>query len=251
MYLFSVAVQCRVPGQRLILKCVENDINARHFLRAPVDGEGLVGGPVEGLVEGLVEGPVARHLVGYDDANKEDGVMSCPGRWMRVATLLPLLFVIGACTGIPEGIRPVTGFEQERYLGRWYEVARLDHSFERGLTDVIAEYSLGEDGSIRVVNSGTDAESGERQVAEGRAKFVGDPDVAHLKVSFFGPFYGSYIVFGLEEDYQHAFVSGFNTDYLWLLARTPDVSQAVKDEFVAQADKAGFDTDELVWFGSD
>ena len=117
------------------------------------------------------------------------------------------LIFLGACTGIPEGIEPVTGFDQQRYLGSWHEVARLDHSFERGLTQVSAQYSIRDDGAIRVLNRGLDNEIGEWSEAEGVAKFVGSSDVAHLKVSFFGPFYGSYIVFELGDDYEYAFVS--------------------------------------------
>ncbi len=159
------------------------------------------------------------------------------------------LIFLGACTGIPEGIEPVTGFDQQRYLGSWHEVARLDHSFERGLTQVSAQYSIRDDGAIRVLNRGLDNEIGEWSEAEGVAKFVGSSDVAHLKVSFFGPFYGSYIVFELGDDYEYAFVSGFNTDYLWLLSRTPDVSDVLKADFIARAVEFGFDADELIWLG--
>lgn len=157
------------------------------------------------------------------------------------------LLLLSACTGIPEGVEPVSGFNKERYLGRWHEIARLDHSFERGLTDITAEYSLREDGSIRVLNSGTNSETGERDSAEGKALFVGDEDVAHLKVSFFGPFYGSYVVFELDEDYQYAFVAGFNTDYLWLLAREPSVDESVRARFIERARALGFDVDALIW----
>ena len=159
------------------------------------------------------------------------------------------LIFLGACTGIPEGIEPVTGFDQQRYWGSWHEVARLDHSFERGLTQVSAQYSLRGDGTIRVLNRGLDEKTGEWREAEGVAKFVGSSDVAHLKVSFFGPFYGSYIVFELGDDYEYAFVSGFNTDYLWLLSRTPDVSDVLKADFIARAVEFGFDADELIWLG--
>jgi len=165
-------------------------------------------------------------------------------RWTGVIGCL-LTFI--ACTGLPEGVQPVSGFDKDRYLGTWHEIARLDHSFERGLVDVIAEYSVNEDGSLRVLNSGTDEETGERRSAEGRALFVADEGVAHLKVSFFGPFYGSYIVFELDPDYGYAYVSGFNTDYLWLLAREPVISEKVKKDFVARALELGFATDKLIW----
>src|SRR6056297_1758193 len=116
--------------------------------------------------------------------------------------LLPILalFCTG-CVGTPENIEPVTGFEPERYLGTWYEIARLDHSFERGLSAVTAHYSAREDGGIDVVNRGLDTATGEWETARGRAYFVDGRDRGHLKVSFFGPFYGAYVVFELDEDY--------------------------------------------------
>ena len=163
------------------------------------------------------------------------------------ALALVLVTALAACTGVPDGVEPVAGFEQEKYLGKWYEIARLDHSFERNLVDVTAEYSPGEDGAIRVVNSGTDSSSGERKVAEGRAKFVGDESVAHLKVSFFGPFYGSYVVFELDPEYRYAYVAGYNTDYLWLLAREPGVSDEVRTDFISRARDLGFAVEELEW----
>jgi len=155
--------------------------------------------------------------------------------------------VLQGCTGIPEGIEPVTGFDQERYLGAWYEIARLDHSFERGLSEVTATYSTNPDGSIAVLNRGFDQEEGRWREAEGVARFVDSPTVAHLKVSFFGPFYGSYIVFGLGEDYDYAFVSGFNRDYLWLLSRSPEISDTLRNEFLETITDLGFAADDLVW----
>jgi apolipoprotein D and lipocalin family protein len=155
--------------------------------------------------------------------------------------------VLQGCTGIPEGIEPVTGFDQERYLGAWYEIARLDHSFERGLSEVTATYSTNPDGSIAVLNRGFDQEEGRWREAEGVARFVDSPTVAHLKVSFFGPFYGSYIVFGLGENYDYAFVSGFNRDYLWLLSRSPEISDTLRNEFLETITDLGFAADDLVW----
>ena len=152
-----------------------------------------------------------------------------------------------ACTGVPEGVDPVTGFDQNRYLGTWYEIARLDHSFEHGLSEVSATYDVNPDGSISVLNRGFDQEEGEWREAEGVARFVQSPDIAHLKVSFFGPFYGSYVVFELGEDYDYAFVSGFNRSYLWFLARTPQVSEALRAQFLQRITELGFDPAELIW----
>ena len=152
-----------------------------------------------------------------------------------------------ACTGVPEGVDPVSGFDQNRYLGTWYEIARLDHSFEHGLSEVSATYDVNPDGSISVLNRGFDQEEGEWREAEGVARFVQSPDIAHLKVSFFGPFYGSYVVFELGENYDYAFVSGFNRSYLWFLARTPRVSEALRVQFLQRITELGFDPAELIW----
>jgi apolipoprotein D and lipocalin family protein len=148
---------------------------------------------------------------------------------------------------VPDGIKPIDNFELNRYLGKWYEIARLDHSFERGLEAVTAEYSLREDGGIRVINSGRNTDTQINQEAEGKAYFVEEPNLGHLKVSFFGPFFGSYVIFELDEDYQTAFIAGNTTNYLWLLARTPKVSQELIDDFIARADQLGFDTSQLIF----
>ena len=161
-----------------------------------------------------------------------------------------MLLLIG-CTGKPDGVLPVEGFDLDRYLGTWYEIARLDHSFERGLSNISANYSLRSDGGVRVLNRGFLAKKGEWEDAEGKAYFVGAPDQGYLKVSFFGPFYGSYIVFELDDDYQYAFVSGPDTSYLWLLSRTPKVDQAVIDHFIERASSLGFDTGKLIYVDHD
>ena len=151
-----------------------------------------------------------------------------------------------SCTGIPDGVEPVSNFKLERYLGTWYEIARLDHSFERGLTQVSAEYRLRDDGGIDVVNRGYHADQKKWSEALGKAYFIGDKNIAHLKVSFFGPFYASYIVFELGENYDYAFISGNSKDYLWLLARKPVVDQAVLDLFFASAKQRGFNVEEVI-----
>ncbi len=167
--------------------------------------------------------------------------------------MLKLILCIGfvllsACTSAPQGITAVDNFAVERYLGKWHEIARLDHGFERGLTKVTAEYSMRDDGGIKVINRGFDDETQEWQTAEGKAYFVEDADTGHLKVSFFGPFYGAYVIFELDKaDYQYAYIAGPNRDYLWLLARQPNLSNAQKQDFVASAQALGFETDELIW----
>jgi apolipoprotein D and lipocalin family protein len=157
-------------------------------------------------------------------------------------------FILSACVGMPAGVEPVEDFELDRYLGKWYEIARLDHSFERGMQGVTAEYSLRDDGGVRVLNRGFKTDKGEWDEAEGKAYFVEQEDLGYLKVSFFGPFYGSYIVFELDkENYQYAFVSGPDTSYLWLLAREPQVSESIRNRFVERSTELGFELSELVW----
>ena len=167
----------------------------------------------------------------------------------RLGMLCIVLLV--SCTGLPDNVEPVSQFDTEQYLGTWYEIARLDHSFERNLERVTATYGLNEDGSFSVLNKGFNTEKGEWRQAEGVAKPMGASDIAHLKVSFFGPFYGTYAVFELADDYSHAFVSGYNTDYLWLLAREPDVSAEVRQRFINESQALGFDTSKLIWVSTD
>jgi apolipoprotein D and lipocalin family protein len=159
-----------------------------------------------------------------------------------------VVFILSGCVGIPEGVKPVENFQLERYLGTWHEIARLDHSCERGLSKVTADYSLREDGGINVVNRGFSADNNAWQEAQGKAYFVSGADEGHLKVSFFGPFYGSYIVFELDAvGYQYAFISGPDKDYLWLLARTPTVKPEVIDRFISMSKSIGFDTSALIF----
>jgi apolipoprotein D and lipocalin family protein len=166
---------------------------------------------------------------------------------MKKLFVVPALFLAG-CVGLPEGIEPVENFKLDRYLGTWYEIARLDHRFERGLSRITAEYSLREDGGVRVLNRGYSAKDQEWKEAEGKAWFVEGPDKGYLKVSFFGPFYGSYVVFELDhEHYRYALVSGPDRSYLWILSRTPEMKPDVKDKLIAKATALGFDTGKLIY----
>ncbi|MDP1934711.1 MAG: lipocalin family protein, partial [Nitrosomonas sp.] len=126
---------------------------------------------------------------------------------MRLLLGIFLAVCISGCVSIPQNIAPVDGFELNKYLGKWYEIARLDHSFERGLDNVTAEYFLRDDGGVKVINKGFSMVENKWRTAEGKAYFVRDPQEGYLKVSFFGPFYGAYIVFELDkENYQYTFV---------------------------------------------
>ncbi|MCO1333019.1 lipocalin family protein [Microbulbifer sp. OS29] len=162
--------------------------------------------------------------------------------------LLLLSFLwLGACTRVPDGVEPVQNFQLQRYLGHWYEIARLDHSFERGLTLVTADYSLNPDGSVAVVNTGYSKGRDAWQLAEGRAEFVGPENVGHLKVSFLGPFYSAYIVIALADDYQYAMVSGYDKSYLWILSRTPTMPQAALEQFLQKAKAMDYPVDQLIF----
>lgn len=168
-----------------------------------------------------------------------------------VARLSAILFAmtVAACssTGLPEGIEPVSGFELDRYLGTWYEIARLDNRFERGLEAVSATYSVKDNGRVVVLNRGWKTADQQWTQAEGHARFVGAEDVAHLAVSFLGPFYASYVVFELDEGYQNAWVTGSDRSTLWYLARSPVVDSAALDSFRDRARVLGFDTDKLIY----
>lgn len=162
--------------------------------------------------------------------------------------LIATCLCLGACsTQPPTGITPVTGFDLQRYSGKWFEVARLDNRFEKGLTDVSATYTPQGDGSVTVLNRGYDAETLRWQEAKGRALFNGDPHTASLKVSFFGPFYGGYHVIALDPQYEWAMVAGNDRSYLWILARHKSIDAAVKTRLLSQAAQLGFDTPKLVW----
>lgn len=152
---------------------------------------------------------------------------------------------------VPAGIQPVEHFELDRYLGKWYELARIEHSFEKGLQRTQAEYSLNPNGSIHVTNRGYDPQRAEWKVSHGTAKPTIAPDIATLKVSFFGPFYGGYNVVALDDNYQWAMVVGSRLDYFWILSRTPSLPDGVEDRLLHQARLLGIDTQKLLWVHQD
>jgi len=166
---------------------------------------------------------------------------------MKKLSIVLFIFIMG-CTGIPENVKPVDNFKLDKYLGKWFEIARMDHSFERGLTQVTADYSMRDDGGVRVLNRGYSAKENSWKEVEGKAYFVKRSDQGYLKVSFLGPFYGSYIVFGLDqENYQYSLVCGPDKSYLWILARGPKIKEGIKDVLLAKAAAAGFDTRKLIF----
>lgn len=154
---------------------------------------------------------------------------------------------LAGCLGTPDKIVPVTNFQTEKFLGTWYEIARLDYYHEKGLNQVTAHYSLRDDGGIKVINRGYLTAKGRWRESEGKAYFVEDKNTGYLKVSFFGPFYSSYVIFDIDEKYQYALVTSSNKSYLWILARTPSISGEVKAHLLAKATELGFDTNKLVY----
>lgn len=171
---------------------------------------------------------------------------------LRWFTLLLSFISLTACMGAPKGANIVKSVNASQYLGTWYEIARLDHSFERGLTHVTATYSMREDGGIKVINRGYDQSKSQWQEAIGKAYFI-DPQLpdetytGRLKVSFFGPFYGAYNIIALDQPYyNYVMVAGPNLDYLWIMARTPQLTYPIKQELISQAKALGFATDQLI-----
>jgi len=171
---------------------------------------------------------------------------------MKIATIVLMCAALCGCLGMPQNVQPVENFELERYLGKWYEIARLDHSFERGLSNVTATYSLRDDGGVRVVNRGYDESAAGWDEAVGKAYFVDDADVGRLKVSFFGPFYGGYNILELDmANYAYALVAGPDRSYLWILARDSNIDRALVDRLVATARSLDFPVDELIFVDHD
>lgn len=167
--------------------------------------------------------------------------------FLGAATFCLVTLLLTGCTGIPDGVEAVKGFDVNRYLGTWYEIARLDHPFERGLSKVRAEYTLRDDGGIDVTNIGFDPRKNAWKKATGKAYFVEGPDVGRLKVSFFGPFYGGYNILELDSDYSYALVCGPSRKYLWILARKPEMEASVKAALMEKAGSLGFDASKLIF----
>ena len=161
--------------------------------------------------------------------------------------MIGLVLLLSGCVSVPDDIQPVKNFQAERYLGTWYEIARLDHSFERDMQHVTAEYSMREDGGIKVINRGFKEAKQEWNEAEGKAYFVEDSKTGYLKVSFFGPFYGSYIIFDLGQEYEYSLVTSSKKSYLWLLSRTPTLSKDKQQRLIQRMTDLGFATDKLIF----
>lgn len=165
--------------------------------------------------------------------------------WLASFAALSFLAVAG-CTGLPDGIKPVDTFNAQRYAGEWYEIMRLDHPFERGLTNVRAVYAVRPDGKLQVTNKGYNPKTCRWSDIEGSAVLQGAPNVASLSVTFFAPFAGGYHIFALDKDYRWAMVSGPSKDYLWILSRTPTLDPKIRTRLVVEAKAKGFPVDQLI-----
>lgn len=161
------------------------------------------------------------------------------------------MFGLFSCATIPKGVKAVESFDKEKYLGKWYEIARFDFTFEKNLNNTTAEYSLNPNGTIKVDNKGYNTVKKKWQQAIGKAKFVKDENTAMLKVSFFGPFYGGYNVIALDDDYKYALIGGGSLDYLWILSRETTIPDDVKEAYLKIATEAGYDTSKLLWIEHD
>lgn len=167
-------------------------------------------------------------------------------RIVTIGTVIPLIFLV-SCATLPKGASVVEGFQLEKYLGHWYEIARLDFAFERDLDNTTAEYRLRADGSVSVKNRGRNIKTDRWEEANGVARFRGSVTVGALEVSFFGPFFAVYNVIQVDEDYRYALVAGSSTNYLWILSRETTIPDEIKTRYLALARKLGYRVENLVW----
>jgi apolipoprotein D and lipocalin family protein len=165
---------------------------------------------------------------------------------------LLMIVLMSSCTGIPEDLRAIDDFQVERYLGTWYEIARLDNRFEKGLENISATYTTRDDGGIKVLNKGWNQQKKQWKQIEGKAEFVEQADKGRLKVSFFGPVYSAYNIIDLDKkDYSYSVVTGYNKSYFWILSRTKQLPKSVLDKLIDQAKQQGFETEKLIFVKQD
>ncbi|MFC3559258.1 lipocalin family protein [Pedobacter jamesrossensis] len=171
--------------------------------------------------------------------------------YLSLGTAAISLLLLQSCAVKSKDVIAVKNFNSEKYLGKWYEIARFDYSFEKNMDNTTAEYALNPDGSIKVINKGFNYKKNKWSSAQGKAKFIGSKSEAKLKVSFFGPFYGGYNIVSIDKDYQNALIYGSSTKYIWLLSRTPKLDSKTKEAFLAKARQDGYNTGKLIWVKHD
>ena len=170
---------------------------------------------------------------------------------VAIMAVLGLCVLLAACATIPQGAKAVDKFDTAKYLGKWYEIARFDFAFEKNLNNTTAEYSVGKNGMIDVVNAGYNYKVDKWDKAIGKARFRGADTTAELEVSFFGPFFAAYNVIALDDEYRYALVAGSNLKYIWILSRTTTIPDDVKADYVSLAKSLGYKTDSLIWVEHD
>ncbi|WPO77026.1 lipocalin family protein [Flavobacterium sp. KACC 22761] len=165
------------------------------------------------------------------------------------AGIVAVLYSCGST--IPKKAVAVTNFDKAKYLGKWYEIARLDYKWEKDLNNVTAEYSLNDNGTIKVDNKGYDVKKDKWEESIGKAKFVKKDNIGMLKVSFFGPFYAGYNVIAVDQDYKYALVAGESLKYMWILSRETTITESVKADFLIKAQEIGYKISDLIWVKHD
>lgn len=202
-----------------------------------------------GYVHEGEEPPVRCPECGAAESQFQEEIYNTPGPtiWgiviFVVALLGVVLFFFSSCSSQKVDNSPVKAVELERYLGKWYELARFDHRFERGMEKCTATYTLKNDGNLVVTNRGV--KNGEWKQSVGKGKTTDDPGI--LRVSFFGPFYSDYRIMMLAPDYSYALVGGSSDNYLWILSRTPQLKDAIVSKLLHEAQRRGYDTTDLLW----
>lgn len=170
---------------------------------------------------------------------------------LSVAAIAALSLTLSSCVSIPKGVKAVSPFQKDKYLGKWFEIARFDFKFEKGLDHVTATYSMNNDNSIHVDNKGYSLKEQKWKESIGKAKLTGNGIEGRLKVSFFGPFYAGYNVIAIDPDYRYALVAGNNLNYLWILSREKNMPEDIKNNYLAKAKSLGYDIQKLVWTKQD
>ncbi|RNA63048.1 lipocalin [Chryseobacterium nematophagum] len=162
-------------------------------------------------------------------------------------SVLGIILFNSCSVGIPKGASAVKNFNAEKYVGKWYEIARFDYKFEKDMDNVTATYSQNPEGSIRVQNRGYNYVKKEWKESIGEARFVTDKTEARLKVSFFKPIWAGYNVIDIDDEYKYALIAGSSLKYLWILSRTTEIPESIRQRFLEKAQKIGYNTDALIW----
>lgn len=162
----------------------------------------------------------------------------------RINFIAIIISLFASCTTLQKvNNETIDSLDLNRFLGEWYEIARFDHCFESGMENNKAVYTMGENGIVSVKNSGV--KNGNLKEVSGIAKTTDNPGL--LRVSFFKPFYADYRVLYLDADYQYALIGSASSDYLWILSRTPQLEDSVKEILLSEAVSRGYDINNFIW----